>query len=70
MHMPRKRSNDMLTKVVSSIISLEDFEMLEKYARVNYTQNLVKCTDYFTHCTLYFEQVGKPSERERTTGHP
>ena len=25
-----------------------DFEMLEKYARVNYTQNLVKLDDYFT----------------------
>ena len=40
--MPRKRSDENLTKVVSSIISIEDFEILEKYARVCYTNNLLK----------------------------
>ena len=40
--MPRKRSDENLTKVISSIISTEDFEILEKYARVYYTQNLLK----------------------------
>ena len=40
--MPRKRSDENLTKVVSSIISIEDFEILEKYAKVCYTNNLLK----------------------------
>ena len=40
--MPRKRSDENLTKVVSSIISIEDFEILKKYAKVCYTNNLLK----------------------------
>ena len=32
--MPRKKSDENLTKVVSSIISPEDFEILKKYAKV------------------------------------
>ena len=40
--MPRKRSDENLTKVVSSILSIEDFEILEKYAKVCYTNNLLK----------------------------
>jgi len=32
----------VLTKVVSSIICVEDFGILEKYAKVCYTQNLLK----------------------------
>ena len=40
--MPRKRSDENLTKVISSIISIEDFEILVKYARVYYTKNLLK----------------------------
>jgi hypothetical protein len=41
-YMPRKKSDENLTKVVSSIISVKDLEMLEKYAKVCYTQNLLK----------------------------
>jgi ribonucleotide reductase beta subunit family protein with ferritin-like domain len=40
--MPRKRSDENLTKVVSSIISVEDFGTLEKYAKVYYTHNQLK----------------------------
>ena len=40
--MPRKKSDENLTKVVSSIISIEDFEILEKYTKVYYTNNLLK----------------------------
>ena len=40
--MPRKKSDENLTKVISSIISAEDFEILEKYAKVYYNQNLLK----------------------------
>jgi hypothetical protein len=40
--MPRKRSDENLTKVVSSIISPEDFEILKKYAKVYYNQNKLK----------------------------
>jgi hypothetical protein len=40
--MPRKRSDDNLTKVVSSIISPEDFEILEKYTKVYYNENKLK----------------------------
>ena len=40
--MPRKKSDENLTKVVSSIISAEDFEILEKYTKVYYNQNLLK----------------------------
>jgi hypothetical protein len=41
-YMPRKKSAENLTKVVSSIISAEDFGTLENYARVYYTQNVLK----------------------------
>ena len=40
--MPRKKSNENLTKVVSSIISAEDFEFLERYAKLCYNQNQLK----------------------------
>jgi len=39
--MPRKRSNENLAKVVSSNISLEDFELLIKYAKIYYNQNML-----------------------------
>ena len=65
--MPTKKIRENLTKVVSSIISKEDFEILEKYAKVYYTQNLLKSTDYFTHVTIYFEQLGRRNEKDRAT---
>lgn len=40
--MPRKKSDENLTKVISSILSVEDFETLEGYARVYYNRNLLK----------------------------
>jgi hypothetical protein len=40
--MPRKRSDEKLTKIVSSIISAEHLEILEKYAKVYYNRNLLK----------------------------
>ena len=40
--MPRKKSDENLTKVISSIISVEDFEILEKYTKVYYARNLLK----------------------------
>ena len=40
--MPRKKSDENLTKVISSIISAEDFGLLEKYAKVYYNRNLLK----------------------------
>jgi hypothetical protein len=39
--MPRKKSDENLTKVISSIISAEDFGILEEYAKV-YNRNLLK----------------------------
>ena len=40
--MPRKKSDENLTKVISSIISAEDFGILEEYAKVCYNRNLLK----------------------------
>ena len=40
--MPRKKSDENLTKVISSIVSVEDFETLEGYAKVYYNRNLLK----------------------------
>ena len=40
--MPRKKSDENLTKVISSIISAEDFEILEEYTKVYYNRNLLK----------------------------
>lgn len=40
--MPRKKSDENLTKVISSIISAEDFETLKGYAKVCYNRNLLK----------------------------
>lgn len=40
--MPRKKSDENLTKVISSIISAEDFESLEKYAKVYYNMDVLK----------------------------
>ena len=41
-YMPRKKSDEDLTKVVSSVISEEDFGTLEKYAKIYYSANLLK----------------------------
>ena len=40
--MPPKKSDENLTKVISSIISAEDFGLLEEYAKVYYNRNLLK----------------------------
>ena len=40
--MPRKKSGENLTKVVSTIIPKGDFEILEKYTKVYYNQNLLQ----------------------------
>ena len=40
--MPRRKSDENLTKVVSTVISPEDFEILGKYAKEWYTKNLLK----------------------------
>ena len=40
--MPRKKSNENLTNVVSSIISSEDYGVLQKYAKIYYNYNRVK----------------------------
>jgi hypothetical protein len=40
--MPRKKSDENLTKVISSIISAEDFGILEEYAKICYNRNLLK----------------------------
>jgi hypothetical protein len=41
--MPRKKSVENLTKVVSTIIPKGDFENLEKYTKLNYyNQNLLQ----------------------------
>jgi hypothetical protein len=40
--MPRKKSNENLAKVVSSNISLEDYELLERYAKLYYNRNKLK----------------------------
>ena len=42
MHMARKRSGELLEKNISSIISLEDFEFLEGYARFYYNERTLK----------------------------
>ena len=40
--MPRKKSGENLTKVVSTIIPKGDFGILEKYTKVYYNQNLLQ----------------------------
>ena len=40
--MARKRSGELLVKNISSIISLEDFEFLERYARYYYNDRTLK----------------------------
>ena len=40
--MPPKKSDENLTRVISSIISAEDFGLLEEYAKVYYNRNLFK----------------------------
>ena len=40
--MPRKKSSENLAKVVSSNISLEDFGVLQKYAKIYYNYNRLK----------------------------
>ncbi len=37
--MPRKPTGEKLEKVVSTKISVDDFILLEKYARIYYNQN-------------------------------
>jgi hypothetical protein len=41
-HIPRKKSSENLAKVVSSNISLEDFGVLQKYAKIYYNYNRLK----------------------------
>ena len=41
-YMPRKKSSENLAKVVSSNISLEDFDVLQKYAKIYYNYNRLK----------------------------
>ena len=40
--MPRKAHGAKLEKVVSTTITLEDFNLLEKYARIRYNENKIK----------------------------
>jgi hypothetical protein len=40
--MARRKSDENLTKVVSTVISAEDFEILGKYAKECYNENLLK----------------------------
>ena len=37
--MPRKTEGEKLEKVVSTTLSLADFDLLKKYARINYEVN-------------------------------
>ncbi len=39
--MPRKAVGEKLEKVVSTKLSLENFKLLEKYARIRYTNNQI-----------------------------
>ncbi|MDQ5869088.1 MAG: hypothetical protein M3530_05100 [Thermoproteota archaeon] len=39
--MPRKLTGERLEKVVSTKISVDDFILLEKYARIRYNENLI-----------------------------
>jgi hypothetical protein len=50
--MPRKKSDENLTKVISSIISAEDFGILEEYAKVYYNRNLLKLPN-ISHMVRY-----------------
>jgi hypothetical protein len=40
-YMPRKETGEKLEKVVSTKISLEDFTLLEKYAKIGYNHSLL-----------------------------
>jgi hypothetical protein len=40
-YMPRKETGEKLEKVVSTKISLEDFMLLEKYAKIGYNHSLL-----------------------------
>ena len=40
--MPRKASEEKLEKVVSTNISLDDFELLGKYAKIRYNEDKIK----------------------------
>ena len=39
--MPRKTEGEKLEKVVSTTLSLADFDVLKKYARINYEINVL-----------------------------
>ncbi len=39
--MPRKEHTEKLERVVSSNISLEDFQLLNKYAKILYNKNMI-----------------------------
>jgi hypothetical protein len=58
-----KKSDENLTKVVSSIISIKDFEILEKYTKVYYNQNLLQhpTTSHMLRCMLnnWAEEIRK-----------
>ena len=41
-YMARKKTNENLAKVISSNISLEDFDVLQKYAKIYYNYNRLK----------------------------
>ena len=41
-YMARKKSTENLAKVISSNISIEDFDVLQKYTKIYYNQNMLK----------------------------
>jgi hypothetical protein len=39
--MPKKSTGEKMEKVISTKISVEEFDLLQRYARAYYTQNLL-----------------------------
>ncbi len=65
--MPRRKSDENLAKVISSNISLEDFRLLERYAKLYYNHNKLKQPTISHLVRLSLEQLGKSHKRQGRT---
>jgi hypothetical protein len=61
--MSRKKSNENLAKVVSSNISLEDFGVLQKYAKIYYNYNRLK-QPTISHLVRYILNIWANQKRD------
>ena len=70
--MSPKKSDENLTKVISSIISAEDFGLLEEYAKVYYNRNLLKLPT-ISHMSNWIKDIRRREQsfiRKRDSNQP